>query len=173
MSDAIRTAIDRLRAYPGFKEHPQFKWSSADIEKFQTHTGLTIPSQLAELMTTYGNFGPEAELYFSAKFDDGTEEEEAQIQILINQPDQVLDFQDTFGPNDDYAGRINHKYIFFGTADGGNSFILADGTRGDSPIYYWQLAFDPLGEGDNARGVAIAADSLADFIRGLRTFEEL
>lgn len=173
MSDEIKQAIDSLRRHPDFKVYPEFKWSAAQIDTFEQRTGLTVSSQLAEVLTSYGEVGcSEQELYFLASFSDG-EEVEGEIQFLVNKFDQVMDFQKTFGPDDDHAGRIDRKYIFFGTADGGNRFLLADGTRDDSPIYFWPLAFDPLGEGDNARGVAVAAGSLAEFIRGLRKMDEM
>ncbi len=50
---------------------------------------------------------------------------------------------------------------------------MVDGTTDDGAVYFWPLAFDPIGEGDNDQGVAKVSRSLPDFIAGLRTIDEI
>lgn len=173
MNERLSSAIDYLREKPGFQEYPQFRWSTDDVKEVEDVTGLRIPTDLKEMFLESGGISLEnQELYFRGRFPDGTDTV-GEIQIMINDADQVIDFHRTLVVSEETPGRLDPKYIVFGTADGGNSFLMVDGTTGDGAIYFWPLAFDQIGEGDNAQGVAKVSDSLPEFIEALRTIDEI
>lgn len=63
-------------------------------------------------------------------------------------------------------------YYAFGSAHGPENEMrllvnLAEGTGNYGKIYVWYLAHDPLGEGDNTRGLGFVANSLNGFIAAL------
>ena len=173
MNKRLSAAIDYLRQKPGFQEYPQFRWSTDDVREVESVTGLRIPADLKEMFLESGGIGLDnQELYFRGKFPDGSDAV-GEIQIMINDADQVIDFHRTLVISEETPGRLDPKYIVFGTADGGNSFLMVDGTADGGAIYFWPLAFDPIGEGNNAKGVAKVANSLPEFIEGLRTIDEI
>ena len=68
-------------------------------------------------------------------------------------------------------------YYVIGSAYSEDEMRLLVNLDRDGPdygkIYVWYLAHDPLGTGDNTRGVGQVAGSLKDFIEGLVSEEEL
>lgn len=173
MNARLAKAINRLRGFPDFSEYPQFRWSNSDIETLKRSTGLNMPNDLKEVLVELGAIGlKETELYFHPRYPDGSKVE-SEIQIMFNPLQQVLDCHETLIVSEHFPGRLDPKYIVFGTADGGNSFLLMDGTSGESAVFFWALAFEPIGEGDNALGVAKVADSLPEFIDNLRLIDEI
>lgn len=168
MSKALDDAVATLKIYKDYYEEPDQCWSDADILEFQRSTGLSLPRQLEDFYRRYGVVGLSiGELYFSAVFSDGAQDV-AQIQFIANRREQVLSFHETF-KDPTLPDRLPPNFIVFGTAEGGNSFMLADGKNAENDaVYYWPLAFDSFGEGDNERGLAKASGSLAEFIAGLK-----
>lgn len=168
MNELLSIAINRLRRHPEFRELSQRKWSEDDVIQVEQVTGMPVLPDMREIWLEIGGFGLEqTELYFTAHFPHGYEEE-GEIQILFQDAEMVLDLHQTLVISKDNPGRLDSKYLVFGTADGGNSFLLTDANGG---VHYWTLAFDPIGQGDNEAGVAKVADSMPEFINGLRTLD--
>lgn len=168
MNELLSVAINRLRRHPEFRELSRRKWSEDDVVQVEQVTGIPIPRDLREIWLETGGFALEqTELYFTASFPHGYEEE-GEIQIMFQDAEMVLDLHQTLVVSRDNPGRLDPKYLVFGTADGGNSFLLTDV---DGGVHYWPLAFDPIGQGDNEAGVAKVANSMPEFINDLRALD--
>ena len=168
MNALLSHEVARLRRHPEFQELNRWKWSAHEIKQVEKAIGFGLPTDLKEILLETGGFAlSQTELYFSAHFSGGYEEE-GEVQIMFQDFETVIDLHKTLVISPDNPGRLDPKYLVFGTADGGNSFLLTDA---GGAIYYWPLAFDPIGEGDNAAGVAKVAGSMPEFIRGLRALD--
>jgi hypothetical protein len=173
MDASLFRALETLRKHPDYSDGIQAQWTDQDFQVFRDKTGLVMPRGLEQIYREVGMPQLDAtELYFNAQFEDGSTEE-GETQIIFNRPERVIGFHQDFTVGDQHAPRLPEGYVVFGTADGGNSFLLTKAGSEESPIYYWKLAFDPFGEGDNARGLAKVANSLSEFLASLRTADEL
>jgi SMI1-KNR4 cell-wall len=173
MEVSLDMAISYMRENCDFDSIPETQWADADFRDFEVTTGLKIPSQLAQVLKQIGGGCAEQNNSFLVRYDNGSCSVH-ETQILISMKETMLGSQELFITNSSWPDRFNLPMIFFGSADGGNSYLLMDGSNPENnAVYFWERATDPWGTGDNTLGLGKVADSLYEFFYRLRPYEEL
>ena len=148
-------------------------WSVSDIRAYEAATGLKIPDQLRTVLMQVGHCGVESNDAFIVTHDDGSRSVH-ESQILVSSRNSFMAMHQMFMKDDPWPNQFTLPMVFFGTADAGHSYLLMDGTNPENgEVYFWERATDPFGTGDNAKGVAKVADSLAEFFMKLTAPDKL
>jgi len=174
MCDTLEEVIENLKNKSTGKYIHGAPWSDKDFERLLSETGCRVPRQLEQTLKTYGALDPWQEQYFLSHWPDGTVKKH-QTQISVGDVDSMIDEFQSFRVNPAWnEDRFPYDMVFFGTADGGHTVLLASGTdQSDNTVYLWEKAGDPWGVGDNAIGIAKVADTFFEFLCGLTDEENL
>lgn len=169
----IDDAIEVLKEKCGFQVVPGTTWNDGDFSRFTELTGLAIPTQLADVLRRYGQSGTEYNDYFLLADRDGGRFVH-DVQVLISTFDIIVERHETFISRSVWEDEFTLPMVFFGSADSGHSYLLADGIDSENnAVYIWQHATDPFGTGNNSKGIIKLADSLTDFFLTLTRLENL
>lgn len=168
----LDAAIDFLKENCDFQIVPNTTWADGDFERFTELTGLIVPTQLAEVFRQYGQCGTEYNDNFSVQNDGSRSIHD--IQVLVSNFDTIVSRHEMFISKSIWDDQFIIPMIFFGSADSGHSYLLADGKNVENnAVYFWERATDPFGTGNNARGIAKVADTLYEFFYNLKPREDL
>jgi len=169
MCETLEEAIAGLQKQSSQNVVKGPSWSSEDFARLLSETKCAVPSQLEQTLSAHGRVDTSEFKYFLAQWSDGRVSKH-EIQTLVKpSPDSMIDEFLSFRVNPDLnEDRFPYDMVFFGTADGGHSVLLANGTNpNDNTVYLWEKAGDPWGVGDNAVGIAKVADTFFGFLCGL------
>ncbi len=169
----IDDAIEVLKENCGFQVVSGTTWNDGDFSRFTELTSLVIPNQLADVLRRYGQSGTEYNDYFLVEDRDGGRSVH-DVQVLISTFDIIAERHETFISRSIWEDQFTLPMVFFGSADSGHSYLLADGINPENnAVYFWQRATDPFGTGNNSKGITRLADSLPDFFLALTGLENL
>lgn len=163
----VDAAIEFLKANCDFQVVPGTAWNDSDFSRFTEVTGLVIPNQLAEVLRRYGQCGTEYNDYFLVE-EAGGRRSVHDVQVLISNFSIIAANYETFISKSVWEDQFTLPMVFFGSADSGHSYLLADGKDPENnAVYVWERATDAFGTGNNAKGITKVADSLSDFCLSL------
>jgi hypothetical protein len=167
----IDAAIEFMKESCGFQVVPNTAWDDSHFDRFTEVTGLVIPNQLAEVLRRYGHCGTEYNDYFHVE-DARGDRSAHDIQVLISSFDIIIRNHETFVAKSVWKDQFTLPMVFFGSADSGHSYLLADGKNPENnAVYFWERATDAFGTGNNSKGITKLADNLPEFFLGLTAFE--
>lgn len=173
MMPDLNEAIKFLQDNCDFQIVPNTAWNEEDFEHFTERTGLTIPSDLADVLRKYGHCGTEYNDSFLVQSEDGSRSVH-DVQVLVSDFDNIVSLHETFISGSVWPDQFTLPMVFFGSADAGHSYLLMDGKHPDNgAVYFWERGTDPFGTGNNAKGVVKVADSLPEFFNNLTSAENL
>lgn len=176
MSVTLDEAIARMQATGDWSFEEDSLWSAQDILEFEDYTTLSVPEQLAAVLMRYGWNGfeqPDIYANFVVTYEDGGRSAH-EVQVLVSGKKRFYDRHDMFISSSTWPDQFTLPMIFFGTADGGNSYLLMNGQdKTDNRVWLWEQASDPFGTGNNARGLGFAAPSLYEFFYNLKKADEI
>lgn len=169
----VDAAIEFLKENCDFQVVPGTAWNDSNFSRFTELTGLVIPNQLAEVLSRYGQCGTEYNDYFLVE-EAGGGRSVHDIQVLISNFDIIATNHETFISKSVWKEQFTLPMVFFGSADSGHSFLLADGENPENNgVYFWERATNAFGTGNNSEGITKLADSLPDFFLSLTALENL
>jgi hypothetical protein len=173
MQPTIQQAIEHMERNCAFTSYPEKRWNASELAEYQRETGIKLPQQLAYVLREIGECYVEENDGFVAERDDGTRSVH-NTQVLVGDMEWIMSTYELLISKSEWPDRLPGQLVIFGSADGGNAYLMMDGTgEQNNAVYLWARATDPWGTGDNATGLEKVADSLFGFFYNLKPEEDL
>jgi len=145
------------------------EWTTAAFALVKAETGLTLPPEAVEFLSTYGGLGAETENAFFVDWpDQGKIIHE--FRSIGDDPDTIISNDRVFRKGDK---ALKDPVLFIGELDGGQKFLLisCDGEE-TGAIFIWSGLAGPA-DPDQLHPPLKIANSIGDFLLQLAPFQEL